>query len=420
MTHHARVQEAVDALWDEEVGFLQRLVRYPSTLGNEAEAQECLYQEFTSMGLTVDRFDVDVSEIESLPGYSPALIPYEGRPNVVGVRRGAGGGGRSVILQGHIDVVPAEPFEHWTHSPWDPVIREGRMYGRGAGDMKSGIAAMVYALKAVEHAGLTLKGDVILQSVIEEECTGNGALAACARGYRADACLIPEATAGTVFSAQLGVIWMRVSVRGQGAHVERADRAVNAIEKCLPLIAALKELEREVNEAPRPPEYELHPHPINYNIGVFEGGKWPSSVPEVATFDVRIGLFPGQALEGVRERAKARVLEAAARDPWLRDHPPEITFRGLQAEGLAIPQDQPLVKAIRAAHETVTGDAPGTWAATATTDVRFYALYYGIPATCYGQLSGNGHAPDEWVDLQSLRLTTKSLAVFLIDWCGVG
>src|SRR5918994_4168435 len=170
-----RVLEAIDANWEREVEFLRGLVQRRSTLGDEAPVQAFIAAELGGMGLDVDTWDVDHAAIARLPGYGPVEWSYEGRPNVAARWPAADDGGRSLVLQSHVDVVPATPEGHWTHAPWGGDVSDGRMWGRGAADMKSGIAAMVYAVRALRDAGVELRGDVTLVTVIEEECTGNGA-----------------------------------------------------------------------------------------------------------------------------------------------------------------------------------------------------------------------------------------------------
>lgn len=415
----SRVLAEIDDNWEREVDFLRGLVRRPSTLGSEAIVQRFVAEELREMGLEPDVWQIDHAEIASLPGYSPVEWSYEGRPNVAAVWHSASGGGRSLLLNGHVDVVPATPEHHWTFDPWGGEVANGRMYGRGAADMKAGVAAMVYAVRALKEAGVGLRGDVILETVIEEECTGNGALAARARGYGADAAIIPEPFGRRLLEAQVGVMWARVTVRGRGAHAERASASVNAVLKACHLLEAVKELEERVNDpADRHPLFEGVEHPLNYNIGVVRGGDWASSVPEECVFEVRISCYPGENLEEVGSRFRAHLLEAAQRDPWLSENPPEISFYAFRAEGCVVDRAEPIVQTLRRCHQETTGEEPSLFSFTGTTDARFFNLYHGIPATCYGPAGANLHAPDEWVDLESVREVTRVLALSAMDWCG--
>lgn len=413
-----RVIEQVDRNWDREVEFLRGMVRRPSTLGNEAHVQRFIAEELRGMGLAPDVWEIDHAEIARLPGYSPVEWSYAGRPNVAAALKSSSGSGRSLVLNGHVDVVPATPEHHWTVDPWGAEVLGGKMYGRGAADMKAGVAAMVYATRALMEADIELAGDLVLQTVIEEECTGNGALAALARGYGADAAIIPEPFGRRLLEAQVGVMWARVTVRGKGAHAERASDSVNAVLAALPLLEAVRELEAEVNNAPeRSPQFEGLDHPLNYNVGIMSGGDWASSVPEECVFEVRISCYPGESLEAVEARFKDRLLEAAGKDPWLSENPPSISFYAFRAEGCAIDRDEPVAASLIESHRQVTGEEPGFFSFTGTTDVRFFNLYHAIPATCYGPVGANLHAPDEWVDLESVKEVTKVLALAAMDWC---
>jgi len=415
-----RVIEQVERNWEREVEFLRGMVRRPSTLGDEALVQRFVAQELEEMGLETAVWEINHAQIARLPGYSPVEWSFAGRPNVAATWKSSSASGRSLILNGHVDVVPATPEHHWTHDPWGGEISDGLMYGRGAADMKSGVAAMIYAVRALREAGVELAGDVTLETVIEEECTGNGALAARARGYTADAAIIPEPLGQTALEAQVGVMWARVTVRGRGAHAERASESVNAILKAYPLIRAVKELEETVNDpSMRHPLFEDNAHPLNYNVGVVRGGDWTSSVPEECTFEVRVSCYPDESLDEIEIRFKEHLLSAAKSDEWLSENPPEISFYAFRAEGCTVDRNEPIFASLQEHHRSVTGKDLNFFSFTGTTDIRFFNLYHGIPATCYGPIGANLHAPDEWVELASVKEVTKVLSLAMMGWCGV-
>ena len=221
----AALLAAVDEGFDAQLALTAELVRFPSTRGAEKEAQAFMADEMRKRGLDVDHFRIDLDRIRALPGFSPVHVSYDEAYNVVGTLHAGERRGRSLILNGHIDVVPTGPLDMWTTPPFEPRIADGWMFGRGAADMKSGLAACLAALDAVGRAGFAPAADVVVQSVIEEECTGNGALACLERGYRADAVLIPEPMNDKLLSAQVGVIWFQVKVRGAPVHVAEAGKA---------------------------------------------------------------------------------------------------------------------------------------------------------------------------------------------------
>ncbi len=334
------ILDAVDAGFAAETQFLAELTSHPSTRGNEQSAQRFMAGELQVRGYAVDRWQIDVADISDMPGFSPVIDNYEDAVNVVGSHR-ARGGGRSLILNGHIDVVPEGPHEMWDTPPFEPRIDGGWMYGRGAGDMKAGLAANLFALDALRATGHQPAGDVFYQSVVEEECTGNGALACLQRGYRAEAALISEPFDEALISAQVGVIWFQVHLKGLPVHVAYAGSGSNAIEAAIPLIAALHGLEERWNAPDRRPEDFAHfDHALNLNIGKISGGDWTSSVPAWCIFDVRMGVFPGQDLATARAEIEEVLRQAARDNDFLRNNQPEVVWHGFQAEGYALSQDR--------------------------------------------------------------------------------
>ncbi|KJS14460.1 MAG: acetylornithine deacetylase [Hoeflea sp. BRH_c9] len=419
-----RILHAVDAVFDREIEFLAELTSHPSTRGKEQSAQDLMAKEFSARGYAVDRWQIDVADIAHLPGFSPVIGAYDDAVNVVGSHRSSGAG-RSLILNGHIDVVPEGPLDMWETPPYAPRIDDGWMYGRGAGDMKAGLASNLFALDALSHIGFAPAGDVFIQSVVEEECTGNGALACLQRGYRADAALIPEPFSEQLVTAQVGVIWFQVHLKGIPVHVAYAGSGSNAIEAAIPLIAALHEMEHRWNEpGRRHADYAGHTHALNLNIGKIEGGDWTSSVPAWCVFDVRMGLFPGQDIEEAKREIEAVLEDAARSHPFLSQNAPEIVYHGFHAEGYALSQDRSegaaqAISALERAHHTVTGASLDKIAITATTDSRFFGLYADTPALVYGPRAEAIHGFNERVELESVRRVTQATALFIASWCGL-
>jgi acetylornithine deacetylase len=412
------VLAAADRLFDEEVDFLRQLVRCPSTRGNTNGVLDIVAGALRRMGLRIDEVPIDRERIAGHPGFSPAEWSYDGLFQVVGTLSGEGGG-RSLVLNGHADVVPPGPVSHWRHDPWGGEVADGRLYGRGACDMKSGLAALLYAVKAVRATGVALRGDVRVQAVVDEECGGNGTLALLERGFGGDAALVAEPS-GLGFSvATVGVLWVRIRVRGRAGHAGSASSAVNAIEKASVVVRALRVLEAEANDpATRHPLFGAVAHPINFNIGTLEGGDWPSSVPEACSLEARVACFPGEDPARLAERVRDAVSRAAAADDWLRGVPPEVTFFGFRGEGAVFDSGSAIARTVAGNHLLATGAPPAVGVSTATDDRRFFELYYGTPALCYGPV-GELHSVDEWVDLASVRTCTRVFAGSLLDWCGV-
>jgi len=417
----AQIVGAVDALFDEQVQFLQQLVRIPSQRGEEAAAQDFMAQALTDLGLDIDKWVIDVDSLRGHRGFSPVSISYDKSWNVVGTHRPREAAGRSLILNGHIDVVPTGADASWTHGPYEPVIKDGWMYGRGAGDMKSGLPANTFALKALRHLGLQPAATVHVQSVVEEECTGNGALACVVRGYTADAAFIPEPLEPKLLRGQIGPIWIRVEVAGAPGHASGDfGKGASAINNAIELIQSLSDLEARWNARKGDyPPFQDHPHPINFNVGRIEGGEWTSSAPSACAFEVRVAAYPGQPPADACAEFERFIAEVSARNPFLAQHPPRISYPGFMAEGYRLTGGEQQEEVLRHCHAAVWGDALKEHAFAATTDARFFGLYADCPTLVYGPYCRNPHAFDECVDLEAVRKVTKTLALFIADWCGL-
>jgi acetylornithine deacetylase len=406
---------AIDARQDELIALVEDLVRFPSTLGNERPAQEFVAAHLAASGFATETWELDEA-IKQQPNAGESGVPFAGRPNVSARREGTGGG-KSLILNGHIDVVSAEPVELWETDPYQPTRIGDQLRGRGAWDMKSGVAMNLFLARLLSDLDIPLRGSLTVQSVIEEECTGNGALAAALRD-RADAALITESTGQTWTYAHVGVMWFKIAITGKTWHAMQAWAGVNAIEKAMPFIAALKRLDAELN-------LEVHPlfadveHPINLNVGVISGGDWPSTVPGHCELGCRVSFYPGVTVAAMRAKIEAVVAEVAASDPWLAEHPPTVSYYGFGSEGSVISLDHPLSRTIAGWHESVCGSPIDFRTSTGINDARYFNLS-GVPSGCYGARGGNAHGANEWLDLTSLAPAMKVVAGSVLDWCGFG
>jgi acetylornithine deacetylase len=417
---HAQLATAIDANWERQVDWLKSLVSFPSLRGAEAPCQDWIAREFAGRGWAVDRYTLSDVAMDALPGFAPVMdTDYSRAVQVVASLRAPARQGRSLILQGHVDVVPTGPANMWQMPPFVPTVKDGRMHGRGANDMKSGVCAMVFALDALRSAGYLPGSDVYVQTVTEEESTGNGALSTLARGYRADACLIPEPTAAKILRGTVGVMWFRLVIRGRPVHVSESERGTNAILSAFGLIEALRGHTRELNERVKAdPWFSRIPNPIKFNPGKIAGGDWASSTPAWCEVDCRIAVLPGMTLAAFREELSGVVMAAARQDPFLADNPPQIVWNGFQADDYVLEPGSDFEAAVRAAHQRVHGDEPGETILPAVTDCRFYGRYYGIPSLSYGATGSGNHGFDEVVELESIRKVTLTIASFIADWCG--
>lgn len=416
------IAKAVQARRDWAIEALSEFVRQPTVLGHEEPGQRVAAKLFDELGMEVKVEKIVLDEIKDKPGFGPTDWQLEGKHNVVGIHEG--GSGRSLIFNGHVDVVSPEPTKLWSSPPFEPRVVEDEedgetwMYGRGAGDMKGGTISYLWALHTLRDLGFVPDGKVICQSVVEEECTGNGALSLLEKGYTADAAIIPEPFNETIITAQVGVLWFRVRVLGMTTHVLGAGRGINAIEKSWPIIQALRDLEEEVNREV-PELYKGVEHPINLNVGTINGGDWQSTVAGECVTGFRFGAFPGEKLDKVMQMIENRVAHAAKSDDWLKDHPPEVEWIGFRAEGCTFDTESEVGRTLRKAHKEWRGDEPEQLRCTATTDIRFFNLYYDIPATCYGPKAQRIHGVDEKVSIDSMQRITEVMCSFVQDWCGL-
>ncbi len=416
----ARILSSVEDGFPAQISFTQELIRFPSLRGAEHACQDFVFRALRGRGYAVDRFTMDRDAIAAHPGGGHWTSEHSDAPVIVGVHHPRDEKGCSLILQGHVDVVPTGPEDMWTHKPFDPAIDGDWLYGRGGADMKAGHAANLFCLDALRRIGLQPAATVYIQSVVEEESTGNGALMTHLRGYRANAVLIPEPEEEMLVRANVGVLWFQIEVRGLPVHVREMGNGANAIDAAYRVVSELRKLEAEWNadKAHREHFAEVD-HPINLNVGKIEGGDWASSVPGWCRIDCRIGLYPGVHAAQAAAMISDRVAKFARSDPFLSNNPPRVTFNGFHAEGY-VQEPGTLAEAVLAnAHEAATGTVLKSFITPGYLDTRVYALYDNIPSLCYGPISQNIHGVDERVSLSSLKRVTGTMALFVAEWCGV-
>jgi acetylornithine deacetylase len=415
-----RIIASVEQGFPEQVAFTQDLVRFPSLRGEEHAIQDFVFRALRERGFTMQRFAMDADAIARHPGGAAFSSEHSHAPIVVGIHRPREEKGRSLILQAHVDVVPEGPHDMWTHPPFEPVISGDWLYGRGGADMKAGQAANLFALDALTRIGLQPAATIYVQSVVEEESTGNGALMTHLRGYRADAVLIPEPEEEMLVRANTGVLWFQVEVRGMPVHVREMGAGANAIDAAYRVIAELRKLEAEWNaqKAGRP-HFEGEEHPINLNIGKIAGGDWASSVPGWCRLDCRIAIYPGVSADDAARAIRERVAGFARDDRFLSNNPPKVTFNGFFSEGYVLDPGSDAEAVLGEAHRAATGKELQSFMTAGYLDARVYALYDRIPALCYGPISQNIHGFDERVSLASVKRITTAMALFIADWCGV-
>lgn len=413
------IGRAVLGLREEMIEMLAELVKIPSVTGDEGPAQEFVKKAYEGLGLQVETITASRKKLESHPGFCDAGLPFEGRPNVIGIRPG-NPAKKSIKLNAHIDVVSPEPVGQWTFPPFSATVKDNRLYGRGASDNKSGVVASFFALKALERSGYAPQGTVILESDIEEEQGGGGGALAClVEGIVADGMLVTD-DLPWVTTAMGGILRCKVRVKGLSAHPGVAQNGVSAISKIIPVYQAVERLGLERSAAVHYPLFEERGGPAcHLVIGTIRGGDWIAMVPGEAEIGCRIGFIPGETRQEIQTLIEGTVKETAANDPWLREHPPEVEWLPFFSEPYYQDPDHPFVQTvIQAVKEPINKEfSVKAIGLPVTTDARF-AAYIGIPAVTMGVYnSRNIHAIDESVDLDALVDTTRAIALAVYAWC---
>ena len=414
----ADLHAAVAAMEGDLVTLVQELVRRPSLPGEEGPVQELVAAALRQRGLEVEVLPCRFDDLRHHPAFCDDGFAADGRVDVIGRRRGSGGG-RSLALNGHVDVVPAGDERLWSRSPWSGELVDGDIHGRGSCDMKAGLAAGIVALAAVQQVGVPLRGDVLVQSVVGEETGGLGTLAALVHGFTADAALILEPTSLVACPVQSGALTFRLTVPGLAAHGGKKHDGVSALDKLRPLLDAIDRLELDRHGARTNPLYEAGDRVAPISVGTVRSGVWPSSVPEEAVVEGRYGVFPGEAVADARRDLERAVLDAATGDPWLRQHLPRIEWIEGQFEPGATDLDDPFLAAVSDAHAAIAGDAPRVRGVPYGSDLRLFTNHARMPAVLYGPGDVRlAHAVDEHVPVAEVVAAAQTAVTLIARWCG--
>jgi len=443
-----KILNMVDEKRDEIIESLKTLVKIKSRTGEEGEIQKVQSIIFKKMGLRVDVWEPDIKElfdkypeIAQYPScwqheldlplkfsdrceYEQLVnsdyrdkLNYKGRPNVVGILKGTGGG-RSLILNGHIDTVTVEPRDQWVSDPFGAKIKEGKMYGRGTTDMKGGIIAMTKAVECIIKSGIKLRGDVILQSVVNEEHSGNGTLACIARGYKADAAIVAEPTSASKISIKGGVtVYWGIKVKGREVHSGQRWRkgklyGISAIEKIPFVINGLIDLENNQNK-----------ENIRFSLGIgkIKGGNYATSTARECVIEGVAYFTPelGTGIEGIKKAKsliKRAVTDTSNKDQWLQDNPPELYFLHYD-DAYEVNIDEDILQTLVRVGKEVVGKELEVGGLVGG-DARHLVNRGNIPTLIYGPGDLSlAHALDENIDIKELITATKVLALLIYRWC---
>lgn len=424
-SEETRVLRMVDNRREELVHLLARLLHFRTVtplMGEKAEGPEYRdLQAFVSeylakMGFDVETWEADASSLETFPGSGVVRDrDLSNMPIVVGKRDGRG---RSLLLNAHYDVVPPGVVENWRHPPFDGVVSEGKVFGRGACDMKGGFAAMLQALRCIHDAMGNVLGPMVFESVPDEEQTSMGTLACCQRGIRADAAIIPEPTGLHILVAARGSFSGKIVVTGRAGHSEMAQPpweeggAVNAISKSMEVVQELEGLNKEW--AGRPDKRHKYLDPDIIVPTMIRGGEWEVMYPERVEITFTSDFVPSTT--DVRGEIQAALDRVARGDSWLREHPP-VLDAGDWLYGAEVREDEPIVRTASAALDDL-GIPPKLIGCGSLTDMVHLVNYSKVPTVSVGPSISTIHGPDEHVTIDELVATAKALALTIMRWSG--
>jgi acetylornithine deacetylase len=402
------------------IDLLRDLVRTPSITGDETRAQTRLVRWLNEMGLEVDVWAPQRSDVETHPAFSDDGTALGDRPVVVARWRGTEPGGRSIILNGHMDVVPTGDDRAWTGGPWSGEVREDRLWGRGSCDMKGGLTAGITAVAALRHLGIRPRGDVIIESVIGEESGGVGTLAAILRGYRADAAIILEPTRMAVCPIGAGALSFRLHIYGRAAHGAMRTEGVSAVEKFYAVMDAIRKLEKNRHSTFQHPFYAAGELAAPISVGKIAAGDWPSTVPETLIAEGRYGVFPGENVAAARSQFESTIAGLSSADEWLRQHPVEVEWFEGQFEPGETPSDAPILQKLAVAHHEAFGRDAKLHGVPYGSDLRLFTNHGGMHAVLYGPGDVRvAHSLNEFVPLDEVRMTSKVVARTIATFCEV-
>lgn len=418
MNTHAKIKQWLEENKQRGTRLLQQLVQEGSIRGHESSAQAVIIEKCRKLGLTLDIWEIGKEDLIKHPAFCSDRKDFSGNPNVVAVLKGTGGG-RSIILNGHIDVVPEGDRNDWEHDPFSGRVEDGKLFGRGSTDMKGGTVSLLLAMEAIMALGIKLKGDVIFQSVIEEESGGAGTLAAVLRGYSADGAIIPEPTNMKIFPKQQGSMWFRITVKGRSAHGGTRYEGINAIEKAMYMITKIQELEKVRNHRIDDPLFSKIPIPIPINIGKLYSGEWPSSVPDIAVIEGRMGVAPDEEMKSAEIELEDCLKEAAKNDKWLKMNPPQVEWFGGRWQPGDLEQDHPLMTVLSESFEAVKGRQPAVEASPWGTDGGILSKVGNTPVVVFGPgVTEAAHDVNEFISLHEVFEAAEIIALAILEWCG--
>jgi acetylornithine deacetylase len=400
---------------DRLVADLRALIRLPSITGSEEDVAAWAAEALRELGMRVEVVRPDLDVHRSDPDWPGEEMPRTSLPVVIG-RAGATSERPRLILSGHLDVVPPGDPATWTVDPWAAEVRGGLVYGRGACDMKGGVASILGAVRSIRDAGLLdhLEGELMVVLVPSEEDGGQGTLAAIRAGAVGDMAVITEPSDRDIVVAHAGALTFRLTVPGKAAHASKRWEGISALDNLVTLVLALEADEERRNAAEVDPLMTALGLPYPTIIGIVHGGEWASTVLDRVVADGRYGVRLGQTTTEAADELRACIAEACAEDSFLRDHPASVEITGGRFGSARVPADHPLPTGLADAVEAATGRRPALIGEPYGADMQMFVNVGATPCVIYGPGDVRvGHSADEHVPIDEVVTCARVLATWV-------
>ena len=412
------IDSTVNDMREEIILFIQNLVQSPSLANDENDVQEIILNKLESLQLKSEIIPVNFDSIKDHPAFSDDGFSPDSRINVIG-NWNKNMKGKSLILNGHVDVVPTGSKTLWDDSPWSGKIKDDRIYGRGSCDMKAGLASGILAVQVLKTIGFEPNGNVMIQSVVGEESGGCGTLTNIVKGYRGDAAVILEPTSLKLCPIQSGALTFRLTIPGQATHAAMRWDGISAIEKFNIINQSIIELEKERHSLFSVEYYESPERVAPINIGTIKGGEWHSTVPDSVIVEGRLGVFPGEPVSDARTAFSNHIIKVSNSDPWLKNNPPIIEWFEGQFESGQTDIDHSIINHLKEAYNNVNNSNPIVEGVTYGSDLRLFTNHADIPALLFGPGDVRlAHSANEYVEIEEVLTCIKIISNLIINWCG--
>lgn len=414
---HSIIDSTVNNMRDEIISFIQALVQSPSLANDEESVQKIIQSKLESLGLETKKVIVQFESIKNHPAFCDDGFSPDSRVNVIGQWKN-GDAAKSLILNGHVDVVPTGPETLWNESPWSGSVRDNRIYGRGSCDMKAGLASGIFAIQVLQAIGFKPKGNVMVQSVVGEESGGCGTLTNIVKGYSGDAAVILEPTSLKVCPIQSGALTFRLKIPGQATHAAMRWDGISAIEKYNLIHQSIIKLEKERHQSFNVKYYKLSDRVAPINIGTIKGGEWHSTVPESVMVEGRFGVFPGESALDAKNAFENHLKKVANSDVWLKENPPILEWFEGQFESGQTNVNHSIIRALKHAYNNVNNNSAILEGVTYGSDLRLFTNHADIPAVLFGPGDVRlAHSANEYIEIEEVLTCVKIITNLIIKWC---